>query len=149
MAPTIPAGRELRHQIKTARAAEARARREGRRASAVGYDSRNRRVVVDLTNGMQVAFPLALFPEVANAPLHVVKHVSLSPSGSGIEWTELDADYSVPGLLAWAAGAHASASALGRVGGSQRSDDKAAAARANGALGGRPRRRRTAATKSR
>lgn len=130
---------DLAREIRSARAAEARARIEGRRASAVEYDARTRRVVVALTNGIQIAFPLVVFPEVANASADELRKVALSPSGSGIEWSALDADYSVPGLLAWAAGTQANASTLGRKGGRTRSAAKSAAARTNGALGGRPR----------
>lgn len=143
MIPKIPKGNELKRQVAVARAAEANDRTRGRRASSVRYDPTHRRVVVELTNGLQIAFPLSVFPEVAKAPASVLATVSRSPSGSGIVWKSLDADYSVPGLLAWAAGAHAGASALGRLGGSTRSDAKSAAARANGARGGRPRMERT------
>lgn len=138
MALKVPKGSELKRQIARARGAELRERALGRRAASVHYDGKQRRVVVELTNGIQVAFPLLAFPEIAGAPPSVLERVSLSPSGSGLVWSELDADYSVPGLLAWAAGTQASASALGRSGGTKRSEAKAAAARANGALGGRP-----------
>ncbi|MEX2154226.1 MAG: DUF2442 domain-containing protein [Gemmatimonadaceae bacterium] len=118
-----------------------RERRLGRRASSVHFDAKQRRVVVELSNGLQVAFPIAALPEIAAAPDSDLAQVTLSPSGSGIVWSELDADFSVSGLLAWAAGTHASASALGRVGGSKSSKAKAAAARSNGARGGRPAKR--------
>lgn len=139
MATKIPSGTDLDRQIRAARAAESRARAQGRRASAVMYDGRTRRVLVELTNGIEIAFPLSIFPEIAHAAPAQLRRVVLSPSGSGIAWRDLDADYSVPGLLAWAAGTHANALALGRAGGRARSEAKAAAARANGARGGRPR----------
>ena len=144
MRPKIPIGAELERQIRAARAAEARDRADGRRASAVAYDPTLRRVIVDLTNGIRISFPLTVFPEVARAPASALKKIVLSPSGSGFEWSALDADYSVPGLLAWAAGTHASARALGGVGGRVRSAAKTMAARANGAHGGRPRAHRKA-----
>jgi hypothetical protein len=126
--------------VRAARAAELRAQREGRRAKSVAYDAAARRVVVGLTNGIQVSFPLAVFSAVVNASGEALHRVTLSPSGSGLEWDELDAHYSIPELLAWAAGRNAAAAALGSAGGKVRSEAKAAAARANRARGGRPRR---------
>src|SRR5437867_11886342 len=94
MALNVPKGNELKRQIVRARAAEVRERALGRRASSVLYDAKQRRVVVDLTNGLQLAFPVSAFSEIAAAPASELAHVSVRPSGSGLVWPTLDADYS-------------------------------------------------------
>ncbi|MEO9073864.1 MAG: hypothetical protein ABI286_13025, partial [Edaphobacter sp.] len=58
----------------------------------------------------------------------------------GLHFPQLDADINVPNLLDGVFGSRKlMAARLGAAGGSSRSKSKAAAARANGALGGRPR----------
>ena len=57
-------------------------------------------------------------------------------TGTGLHWEALDADLSVPGLLAGLFGTRAF---MARQAGRATSPAKAAAARANGARGGRPR----------
>ena len=60
----------------------------------------------------------------------------------GLHWPRLDADVYVPGLMAGALGSRAwMARELGAQGGRTSTPAKAAAARANGAKGGRPRKR--------
>jgi hypothetical protein len=60
-----------------------------------------------------------------------------------MHWPRLDADLYVPGLLSGALGSRAwMAAQLGAEGGRASTPAKAEAARANGAKGGRPRKRR-------
>ena len=59
-------------------------------------------------------------------------------SGIGLHWEELDADIYVPALFQGVLGTESWMAELGRAGGRTRSEKKAAAARANGARGGRP-----------
>ena len=70
--------------------------------------------------------------------------LELSPSGGGIIWDALNADISVPALLAITFRRVGVAGVLGKAGGAAKSDAKARAARANGAMGGRPRTTRIA-----
>jgi predicted butyrate kinase (DUF1464 family) len=56
-----------------------------------------------------------------------------------LHWEDLDADLSVPGLLLSSIGRSERLSELARLAGRAKSPAKAAAARANGAKGGRPR----------
>jgi hypothetical protein len=62
--------------------------------------------------------------------------VEILGNGYGLHWEALDADISVPGLLAGIFGTKAY---MARLAGRTKSPAKAAAARANGAKGGRPR----------
>ena len=66
--------------------------------------------------------------------------IEISPTGFGNHLPMLDADLYVPSLLEGFLGSRKwMASRLGAQGDKSRSTGKAAAARANGALGGRPR----------
>ena len=72
-------------------------------------------------------------------PSHL-REIEISPSGFGIHFPAVDADLYVPGLLEGFLGSKKwMASRLGQIGGQSRSRAKKAASRANGKLGGRPR----------
>lgn len=106
------------------------------RARAVRYDRRLRRVIVDLTNGCTFAFPPNLAEGLETATDDQLAGVELLGAGYGLHWEALDADLSVPGLLAGLFGTKAY---MARRAGQATSPAKAAAARENGAKGGRPR----------
>jgi len=106
------------------------------RAAAARYDRASERVVVELTNGCTFAFPPRLAQGLGNAAEDQLAQVELLGSGTGLHWETLDVDLSVPGLLAGLLGTRAY---MARHAGQVRSPAKAAAARANGAKGGRPR----------
>lgn len=61
------------------------------------------------------------------------------PAGTGISWPQLDVDVSVPGLAMEIFGSKTWMRELAKRAGSATSAAKAAAARANGKKGGRPR----------
>jgi hypothetical protein len=107
------------------------------RAASVRYDRRSERVIVGLTNGCVFAFPPKLAQGLGSATADQLSQVEILGAGSGLHWDSLDADLSVPGLLAGLFGTEAS---MARRAGRATSPAKAAAARANGAKGGRPRR---------
>ena len=126
-------------QLPAARAREQRARRAGLRAISASYDRRTERVLMELTNGYLFGFPIAAMPALADASPEQVEGVQLSPGGSGLHWEALDVDLSVPGLLLSSLGRSQQLRELARLAGQATSPAKAAAARANGAKGGRPR----------
>ena len=130
---------ELRRQITAARRREARERAAGRRAVSASYESDTGRVMIELTSGFVLGFPAAAIPSLANATPQQLAEVAVSPGGSGLHWESLDADLSVPGLLLSCVGRAQKLSELARIAGRATSEAKAAAARANGAKGGRPR----------
>jgi len=69
--------------------------------------------------------------------------IEISPSGFGLHFPKLDADVWVPALLEGVFGSRRwMAARLGARGGRVKSRAKARAARANGRLGGRPRKKR-------
>jgi hypothetical protein len=106
------------------------------RAAAARYDRRLERVVVELTNGCTFAFPPRLAQGLEDATEEQLAGVEVLGAGSGLHWEALDADLSVPALLAGLFGTKAH---MARRAGRVTSPAKAAAARANGAKGGRPR----------
>lgn len=106
------------------------------RAAAVRYDRASGRVIVDLENGCTFAFPPRLAQGLEGASDDQLAAVEILGRGYGLHWEELDVDLSLPGLMAGIFGTKAW---MARRAGQTTSSAKAAAARANGAKGGRPR----------
>lgn len=120
-------------------AAEARGRemlKHEPRAATARYDAKSARVIIDLTNGATFAFPVRLTEGLADADPKDLADIEVSPYGFGLHWPKLDVDYSVPGLVA---GVFGTARWMAARAGRASSPAKAAAARTNGAKGGRPR----------
>ena len=114
------------------------ARKSEPRAAAAWYDRTSGRIVVDLTNGCTFAFPPRMAQGLETATEDELAAVEILGAGYGLHWEALDADVSVPGLLAGLFGTRAH---MARLAGQATSPAKAAAARSNGAKGGRPRKR--------
>ena len=109
---------------------------------AVGaeYDARQNRLVVSLSSGVIVMVPVHLMQALAGADPEALSEVEISPSGLALHWPSLDADVYVPGLMQGVFGTKRwMAAQLGAAGGRATTTAKAAAARQNGAKGGRPR----------
>ena len=106
------------------------------RAESVRYDRQVDRVIVELTNGCAFAFPPRFAQGLEQASPEQLSQVEILGAGYGLHWEELDVDLSIPGLMAGIFGTKAY---MARRAGQATSLAKAAAARANGAKGGRPR----------
>ena len=139
MAKSRTARRDIVAQIPAARAREVRQRRAGQRAMSAHYDGAGGLVVLRMTSGVVFGFPVKAIPQLANASDAELASVVLSPGGSALHWKMLDADLSVAGLIMSAVDPSGRRRELARLAGRSRSRAKAAAARANGAKGGRPR----------
>jgi hypothetical protein len=124
-------------------AAEARGRTlldTAMRAVAARYDRGTGRVTIDLTNGCAYAFPAQLVEDLNGATDDQLADVEVDGLGFNLRWPALDADLYVPALLSGIFGTRAwMTRELARRAGLTTSPAKAAAARANGAKGGRPR----------
>jgi hypothetical protein len=119
-------------------------RARGELARSVTYDSRRRRLHIELMSGVAVAIPVAQVECLASAKPAVIRAVQVTGGGSGLRWPDLDADLFVPDLLAGCFGTRTWMRSLARSAGRVTSEAKAAAARANGKKGGRPRKEREA-----
>ncbi len=109
-------------------------------AISAHYDRASGRVVVDLSSKLTVSFSPRDAQGLENAKPSELEEIEISPSGFGLHFPKLDADLYVPGLLEGFLGSSKwMAARLGEVGGKSRSRAKKAASRANGRLGGRPR----------
>jgi hypothetical protein len=109
-------------------------------ATKVRYERKRDRVVIGLNTGIEVAFRPRDAQGLEHAKPDQLDRIEISPSGLGIHFPKLDADIYLPALLEgllgskrWIAAEH------GKIGGSASTRAKAAAARRNGKLGGRPR----------
>ena len=128
-------------ETNAAIARSAEQRRTEPRALSARYDPASGRVVVELTNGCSFAFPARAVQGLEEASDAQLADVETLGDGYGLHWEALDVDISVPGVLAGLFGTRAY---MARRAGEAKSPAKAAAARANGARGGRPRRAVTA-----
>lgn len=108
-------------------------------AVAARYDARKKQVVVELANGASFSFPPQLAQGLADARSADLAVIELTPLGTGLHWPRLDADLTVEGLLVGVFGSRAWMRQHAARAGRATSEAKTAAARANGAKGGRPR----------
>ena len=110
------------------------------RATNARYVRATGKVVVTLNNGLDLSFPSKLAQGLKGAKAADLSIIELTPSGLGLHWPKLDADLYLPALMEGIFGSKTwMARELGRAGGQAISTEKQAAARANGKLGGRPR----------
>lgn len=110
------------------------------RTVAARYDRRTGRIVVELSSNVIVSFLPGDVQGLEDARPSQLTDIEISPSGFGLHFPAVDADLYVPGILDGLLGSRKwMASRLGQRGGQSRSRAKKAAARANGSLGGRPR----------
>jgi len=112
------------------------------RAVAAHYDRKNRRIVIQLSSNLDVSFSPENAQGLEKATSAQLQEIQISPSGFGIYFPKLDADLYLPAILEGFFGSKKwMAARLGEAGGKSRSAAKKAASRANGRLGGRPKRK--------
>lgn len=118
-------------------------------AAAVRYDAGQDALAITLASGLVVGVPRRQVAALVGLAPDMLASMALSPAGTGIDIDGADVSLSVDGLIRpllpdavirrWAA----------RLSGAARSPAKAAAARRNGRKGGRPRKKRAVAARSR
>jgi len=106
------------------------------RAVTARYDLKTARVVVDLSNGCTFAFPPRAVEGLGEADDRELGEVEVLGAGFSLAWETLDVHVSLGGLMA---GIFGTKSFMARRAGAVSSVAKTAAARINGAKGGRPR----------
>lgn len=130
---------EIIAEIEELQAREAAEPSQELRALSARYDKSSGRMVVELSNGCAFAFPAHQGQGLAGASAEDLAAVEITPSGTGLHWEKLDADLRVEALMRGVFGTKRWMAELARAAGSVTSEAKAAAARANGRKGGRPR----------
>jgi hypothetical protein len=122
--------------------AEARGRRlitEAPVAQTAVYDAERGRIVVELSDGRGYAFPPRLCEDLAAADAAALSEIVVDGGGLNLRWPRLDVDLFVPALISGVFGTERWMSReFARHAGRTKSPTKAAASRANGAKGGRP-----------
>ncbi|MBI5750673.1 MAG: DUF2442 domain-containing protein [Hydrogenophilales bacterium] len=116
-------------------------------AVSVRYDRRVSRVVITLATGLELAFSPKHAQGLEHAHPADLADAEISPSGLGIHFPRLDADIYIPALLEGFLGSKRwIAAQIGKIGGATKSEAKTAAARENGKLGVRPKKKKELAT---
>ena len=104
------------------------------------FDTKSRNIIIKLSTGIGIFFAPEDAQGLENATPKQLSEIVISPSGFGLHFPQIDADIWVPSLLEGALGSRKwMAARLGAQGGRARSNAKVTASRANGSLGGRPR----------
>lgn len=104
------------------------------------YDAKLRRVIVSLSNHAWFAFRPEDAQGLEHATTAQLKKIEISPSTFGLHFPLIDAQFDITALMQGHFGSRTwMAARLGAAGGASRSKAKVTAARANGKLGGRPR----------
>ncbi|HET9399745.1 MAG TPA: DUF2442 domain-containing protein [Candidatus Acidoferrales bacterium] len=112
------------------------------RALAARYDRERGRIVISLSSDVELSVSACDVEGLSNATPAQLMTVEITPSGYGLHFPKIDADVYVPALIEGVLGSKRwMAARLGHAGGRSRSVAKRRASRANGKLGGRPRRR--------
>lgn len=111
--------RSFDQEYERAKRAAARADQIEPRAKSARYDRRTNRIVVELSNGATFMFPAELAQGLAGASPKNLAEVQVTPSGAGLRWPTLDADFSLPNLLAGEFGSRSWMAKLGRNGGGE------------------------------
>jgi hypothetical protein len=106
---------------------------------AARYDRRISRIVISLDTGLDLSFSPRHAQGFEAARPEDLDVVEISPSGLGVHFPKIDADIYVPSLIEGFLGSKRwMAAQNGKAGGKATTPAKSAAARKNGALGGRP-----------
>jgi hypothetical protein len=127
-------------KLKAAEARGAEMLRTEPRALSAHYDQTTGRVVLDLVNGCTYAFPAQIVQDLQGASHDDLSSVVVDGVGFNLHWPALDVDLYIPALVSGIFGTRAwMTRELARIAGRTPSLAKAAAARSNGAKGGRPR----------
>ncbi len=109
-------------------------------ATSAYFDRKSGNIIVKLSTGIGIFFSPKDAQGLEDARPAQLSQIEITPSGFGIHFPKLDADLYVPALLEGFLGSRKwMAARLGAQGGKSRTTAKASAARANGSLGGRPR----------
>jgi hypothetical protein len=118
---------------------KANLRKDEPRAQSVTHIPALNLLIIQLNNQRRLVLPIEELQGMSNATHKQIKNYELLGTGTGISFPDLDVDLYVPALIEGVYGNRNWMAELGKKGGSARTEAKRRAAKANGALGGRPR----------
>jgi len=110
-------------------------------AIAATYKPADDVIEIQFADGIELRLPRRLVQGLQHATPEQLRRIEIEGHGTGLVWPALGVAHYVPGLVAGLFGTRRWMAAIGRRGGKRRTKAKALAARANGAKGGRPRKR--------
>jgi hypothetical protein len=139
---------QLQATIDRARAAGKDLDETEPRAIKAWYAADTERIFIELSTGIVMGFPYGLLQGLNDATSKQLAEVEITPSGYGLHWESLDVDLAVPELVAGTFGTKAWMAELGRQGGKAKSAAKSESSKANGKLGGRPRKTASSTSKN-
>lgn len=96
-------------------------------------------LVLKLSDGRRQVIPREDLQGLSSASRDQISRIEVLGGGTGLHWPDLNVDLYVPALLRGTYGDRKWMAKIGRRGGLARSPTKKRASRANGKLGGRPR----------
>jgi hypothetical protein len=96
--------------------------------------------ILKLTDGRRRVLPREELQGLQSATSEQLARVEVAGGGTGLRWPDLNVDLYVPALLRGVYGNKQWMAKIGKRGGLARTNAKKQAARANGKLGGRPKR---------
>lgn len=121
------------------------------KAKAISYNSKSKRIVIELESGVTAIVPTNLIQILQNATDEQISDVELAVEGLYLRWRRLDEDLFVPNVLQgvfgtrkWINGLKEHLSEAGKKGGASRSEAKRRSSAENGKKGGRPRKGKVA-----
>jgi hypothetical protein len=120
-----------------------------REAICVEYDHESDKVRVTFDDGIDIGFPRMKLQGLQAATRDQLEHIEIEGPGTGIFWPALDVAHYIPGLVEGVFGTRRWMAEIGRKGGAKKTVAKAASAKANGKLGGRPVLKTAGGTKAR
>lgn len=101
-------------------------------------------VIITFEDGIAVHIPRHLLQGLEHATPAQLAKITIEGPGTGLVWPTLDVAHYIPDVVAGIFGTRRWMAQLGRRGGVKTSSAKADAARANGAKGGRPKKKKAA-----
>jgi hypothetical protein len=126
---------EMRTAVKSARARE----RTATKINAARYDRRSDAVIATLSTGATLTVPRHAVPGFAKVSPRRLLDLAITPGGEGLWSDSVDDGVLLEQLLVQAAGEATLGTIGARINASKKSPARAAASRANGVKGGRPR----------
>ena len=129
-----------REEIREANERAQKRRREEPHIVKAKYDAKLGRVILELSSGAWFAFRPEDAQGLGEATVAQLRKIEILPGDFAIDFPLLDVQFDVGALMHGRFGSKRwMAQRMGAAGGSVRSKAKTTAARANGKLGGRPR----------